>query len=601
MESPLRGASCAVAAAAVAAVSCADIALESDRVPAALEITPRDTMIMAGDPARLTVHVFDRQGGLMPGPPSWAPPKWTVSDQRALRIAADGELDALRGGDLVVSARVAGLDVSTGLRINPRSVRLGAPVIYLNQVIQNPEASVPLIAGRKALLRVFVTGDQVSFYRTHVRATFHLDGREVLTEVMPQGTDLIPDEVQENRLDRSFNAVVPGDLVQPGLELVVELDTEGTVPKSQGSETRIPARGRMPLNVIDLPVLDQTFVPTLLTWNRDESVFEWTRDLNPESPQLQLARTLLPIGDMKVTVRGTFETDADLRTHEGWLQYLREIEVLWNAEGRKGYYYGVVQLPQGSYWGGYGYYDGRHVSVGAPRASLYSHELGHNFTLRHAPCGDAAGPDPNYPYGGGSSGRWGFDFKRGMLADPGFYKDLMGYCSPDWVSDYHFVKAMEHRLATEDPPPEPGVPEKTLMLWGSASRDHLLLEPAFLIDAVADVPGAGGPYRLEGFGPGGGLRFAFSFTPNPVEHGGAQFLFNVPYDPERDGVLERVVLSGPGGVFALEPSSTPPTAIIRDRGTGRIRAIRRGWKGGPAVPGGDVEVMVSDGLPGGVR
>ena len=30
-----------------------------------------------------------------------------------------------------------------------------------------------------------------------------------------------------------------------------------------------------------------------------------------------------------------------------------------------------------------------------------SHELGHNFSRPHAPCGGVANPDPNYPYAGG--------------------------------------------------------------------------------------------------------------------------------------------------------------------------------------------------------
>ena len=277
MGSRFRRVLCAAVAAAGAA--CADLAMESDRVPAALEISPRDTMITAGDPARLTVRVFDQEGDPM-RLPSWTPPIWSVSDSLALEIAPDGELNALRGGDLRVGATVAGVTVGTGLRINPRSVRLTAPVIYLNQVIQNPEAGVPLIAGREALLRVFVTGDQISFYTPHVRATLYLDGEVVLSELVGPGSDLLPDDVQEGRMDRSYDVPVPGELVQPGLELVVELDTEGVVPKSPGSEPRIPAQGRMPLNVIEMPVLDQTFVPTLLTWAPDDRVFDWTRDLS---------------------------------------------------------------------------------------------------------------------------------------------------------------------------------------------------------------------------------------------------------------------------------------------------------------------------------
>lgn len=597
MASSIGKALCAAVTIAVGA--CADLAITPDRVPAALEIAPRDTLVIAGDPARLTLQVFDQEGYPLRGAPSWAPPVWTVSDPHSLGITPNGKLDARRGAAVRVGASLAGLETETDLRINPRSVRLTAPVIYLNQVIQNPEASVPLIAGREALLRVFVAGDQVSFYQPHVQATFYMNGQVVRSEKIGPESEMLMDRVEEGRLDRSYEVLVPGDLVRPGLELVVDLDTEGAVPQANGSETRIPALGRMHLNVVEMPVLDQTFVPTLLTRDPDERVFDWTRDLDPESPQVQMTRTLLPVGDMRITVHDTYETDADLTTPGGWDQYLREIRVLRSMEGGGGYYYGVVQLPENSVWGGLGYI-GYPVSVGRPRADTYAHELGHNTSLRHAPCGGALGTDPTFPYERGSIGRWGYDFERGMLVDPARYRDLMGYCTPDWVSDYHFIKAMQYRLEEESAGPEFGLPEKTLMLWGSASSEELLLEPAFLIEAVADVPSDGGPYRLEGFGPDGEIRFAFGFTPDPVEHGGAHFLFTVPYDPEYDGPLRRVVLSGPGREFTLNPSGTPPMAIIRDGGTGLIRAIRRDWET-LSLPVGDVEVMFSDGLPGGVR
>ena len=510
-------------------------------------------------------------------------------------------MQAHKGGDLRVTAHVAGLSAWTGLRINPSSIVLSAPSIYLNQVIQNPEGSVPLIAGRPAFLRIFATGDEVSFYQLTVRADLYRDGEVVQTAVMPSESDVLLDEIDESRLDRSFNAKIPAELIQPGLELAVELDTENTVPKSPGSMTRYPAEGAMPLDIIEMPVFQQTFVPTLLNWNPDERVFQWLRGIGPDSHHVRVARTLLPIGEMEVIVHDTFHTDSDLRTGDGWNSYLREVEVLWRLEGKMGYYYGVVQLPAGSAWGGLGYINGTHVSVGATSPDTYAHELGHNMTLRHAPCGGAGGPDPNFPSRNGGIGRWGYDFQRSRLVSPGQYKDLMGYCSPDWVSDYHFVRAMEHRLETAETPAETAMPEQTLMLWGSASHEEVRLEPAFLVEAVPDTPAGGGAWRLTGVGPGGERRFDFGFTPNATEYGGANFMFNIPYDPERDGALESVILSGPDGEFTLGRSSTPPMAIIRDRATGQVRAILRNWAGSFARVGGDVEVMVSEGLPGGGR
>ncbi len=594
-----------VAAVVVAVGGCADLALEPARVPHSMVLLPADTLITEGDPLRLRVTVLDVEGNVIPGPPSWAPPAWEVADSGAVQIAPDGTVTGAAGTSTRVVARSAGLEAWTTLRINPLSVALSAPSIYLNQAAQNVDGTVPIIAGRRALLRVFANGDEVSFYEPRVRATFYRDG-DVVHEVSinPPG-ELLPDEVIESRLDRSYNAVIPGEVLQPGVGLVVEIDPDGVVPQSAASRSRIPAEGVMPLDIVDMPPLHQVIVPVLVAWAPDERVFNWTRGLTAESPQLQMARTLLPIGDMTVEVHETYYTSADLTEGAGWNAFLREIRVLWLMDNARGYYYGALQLPPGSAWGGLGYLNQR-VSVGRAREDTYAHELGHNMNLRHAPCGSAGGPDPDYPYDDGSSGIWGYNIERGRLIDPEQYRDLMGYCTPDWVSDFHFIRATNYRMARDAGPASAAVDalaprEKTLLLWGGAGGGELLLEPAFLVDAPVKLPEAGGPYQLEGLGPDGEQRFSLAFTPDPVEHGGAHFFFAVPYDPARDGALERVVLTGPAGEITLRSGSTPPMAIISDRATGRVRAILRDWDGGFNRVDGDTEIMVSDGLPGGAR
>ena len=595
----------ALVALAVATGSCADLALEPDRVPHSMVLLPADTLITQGDPARFRVTVLDADGNVIPGPPSWVPPEWEISDPEAVQIAPDGTITGLQGTATTVIAKVAGLEAWTTLRINPTSVSLSAPVVYLTQAAQNVDGTVPILAGRRALLRVFAAGDEVSFYEPRVRATFYKDGDVVHSATINPGSDLLPEEVEEGRLDRSYNALIPGEVLQPGVGLVVELDTDGVVPKAPGSQDRIPATGVMPLNIIDMPNLHQVIVPVLVTWAPDERVFNWTMGMTAESRHLQLARTLLPIGQMTVEVHETYHTSADLTTQRGWNRFIREIRVLSFMEGERGYYYGALELPSGSAWGGLGYLGYPHVSVGRASEGTYAHELGHNMDLRHAPCGGAGGPDPNYPYDDGSSGIWGYHIERGRLIDPEQYRDLMGYCRPDWVSDFHFIRAANHRMATEAGQAAAdraaGVSEMTLLLWGGAGGGELLLEPAFLIDAPATLPEADGPYRLEGLGPDGEQRFAFTFTPDPVEHGGAHFMFAVPWDPERDGALERVVLTGPEGEFTLRAGSTPPMAIITNRATGQVRAIVRDWNGGFNRVAGDIEIMVGDGLPGGAR
>jgi hypothetical protein len=70
------------------------------------------------------------------------------------------------------------------------------------------------------------------------------------------------------------------------------------------------------------------------------------------------------------------------------------------------------------------------------------HEVGHTYGLAHAPCGGAQGPDPDFPYAGGGIGVMGYDvtleYSQNPLKDQNTFLDLMGYCSPIWVSDYNF-------------------------------------------------------------------------------------------------------------------------------------------------------------------
>lgn len=595
-----------VLAAALLWSGCADLALEPDQVPHFLEITPADTLITEGDQVRLNLVVRDKDLNTMRGPPSWAPATWEVTpDPHVIDIAPGGDAMALGGGDLRIIARAAGLEAWTTLRINPANIRLHASSIYLNQVIPAVDG-VPVIAGRDALLRIFATGDETSFYQPNVRATLYQDGAIVHTALMTPGSDVLPSTVEEGRLDLSFNTPIPGEIIQPGLGLVVELDTDGIVPLDTGSETRIPAEGVMDLGVVELPTHIQTIVPTLIESAPNERIFLWTDGLDADHRNMRFLRTVMPIGDLEVRVHEPYYTRADLTTGSGWSRFLREIRVLWRAEGEVGYYYGAVMLPPGSRWGGLGYI-AQPASVGRDSDRTFTHEVGHNMNLSHALCGSPtpANPDPNFPHEAGSIGVWGYDVHRTRLVSPMQYKDIMGYCNPDWISDYQFKRALAHRRATEDfggaAPAASAPPEKTLLLWGGVGDDEFLLEPAFLMEGTPRFPDSGGPYRLEGFTEDGSTRFSFAFTPDPVEFGGGHFLFAVPYDPDRDGVLERVVLSGPEGEYVLGPSSESPMAIITNRASGQVRAILRDWNGGFNLVDGDTEIMVSDGLPGGGR
>ena len=273
--------------------------------------------------------------------------------------------------------------------------------------------------------------------------------------------------------------------------------------------------------------------------------------------------------------------------------------------------------------GGRGFIGGR-TSISSLDSSTVAHELGHNMSLRHAPCGGAGGPDPAYPNSGGTIGAWGFNSTDSLLVGPHF-PDLMSYCRPRWISDYSFTKAFDHRLREEgEAAAAQANVARTILLWGGADADGVpSLEPAFVVDAPPTLPRSGGPYTLTGLSVTGEALFSLNFDMREIADGDSDgesgFAFALPVSLAWADRLATVVLSAPGGTATLAGADGPPAAIIRDPRTGRVRGIvrditnlgsghgRRSTLGGAAADpaaiasilpdAADLDVLVSRGLP----
>ena len=521
---------------------------------------------------------------------------------------------------------------------NPGTVTLTAPASYLNQGVQNLNAGVPLIAGRQALLRVFATADQPNSFRPGARATFFLEDEEIYVADMesPAG---IPLEVDESRLDRSFTATVPGPVLRPGVEMVVEIDPDGVVPLKPGSETRIPAAGRFHLDVREVPPLNLTVVPvhylseTNKVTNSTVAAFtaafieDWAT--NGSDGWLRETREILPIDDLNVQFREPYFTQAD--TALGGYSYaytlLDEIRMLRHleADDTDEYYHGFFAVKflteaeeMEGYVAGVAYAPGqvgissvtehRQSKVGRFSLGVFIHELAHNLSLIHYE------DDPDFPYRNGCIGVWGYKFGDdpglGRLLDPWEHSDIMGNCDnrrsgsfATWISDYSFTKALDHRLSIASAPAlvaQRGVQE-TLLLWGGVQEGELRLGPAFAHDARLKLPEASGPYQLEGLDTEGRRLFSLSFTPDELDHGGGSFLFAIPFEPEWTEDLDRVTLTGPEGSTTLDRDTGGRAALIIDRASGRVRTIARDWSVGdgpfPAAMAANAQVEVIRGLP----
>ena len=514
-------------------------------------------------------------------------------------LVALGALESLRAGDtgLCVPADEDFLAWLNGIEFH-RVARceLGATV-YLTQPVQSLKFPVPLVAERPALLRVFVFSPDADGERMpEVRATFYRNGTQVHMVEIEGGTAAIPTELDESSLAHSANADIPGDILKPGLEMVIEVDPDGTLDPGLGIATRMPATGRLAVDVREMPDFRLTLVPFLYELEPDSSILEITAGMasDPEGhPMFRDTRALLPIADFDVTLHDPVATS----TNNGF-QLMYETEAMRVMEGRPGYWLAMLApLPQGGLLGVA--FVGRWTSYSIPLSRTIAHEFGHNLNLWHAPCGGPASGslDPLFPDRNGRIGSWGYDRVGGRLLSP-YATDLMSYCRGGWISDYHVSNSLRHRLDAETATSA----EKTwsVLVWGGTDADGKpFLEPAFMVDAIPTLPPPGDEFRLRGRTAGGD---AFSFTFDmpyipDVEDERSSFVFAVPVtwtDP-----LTSISLAGGDESVALDRTTNSPMTILRDPVTGQVRAMLRqpetAAMGAVGEPG--LEVLFSRGIP----
>ena len=479
----------------------------------------------------------------------------------------------------------------------------GGARAYLTQAIQTVTQTVRLVAGEAALLRVFVTADKgIDATMPPVRATFYRNDALVHTADISSSGTKVPEEVQAGVLSSSANAEIPGAVVMPGLEMVVEIDPDGILDPALGIGGRIPKTGRKVLPVKEVPPFNLKLVPLLWRENPDHALVSKAQSLSADDDLFWQTRNLLPVRDFHLTVREPVWTSV-APVLDNLEKVAREVKAIRTMDGASEYYMGII-ASEHSYMG-IANTPGT-VSVASLEGSTIAHELGHNMHLGHAPCEVSSGLDPIYPYANGSIGMWGYDFRTGKLVTPET-PDLMSYCDPNWISDYSFSNALEYRLyevarnATGKP-----VSTRTILLWGGVDAGrNLLLEPAFAVHTSPSLPDENGPYRLTGEGADGSVLFSLNFgMPETADgDGGSFFAFALPVQPEWTDGLARIALSGPEGAVTMDREGNRSVALLFDRASGRVRGILRDWPDSalgatrPAMPEPNLEVVVSRGIP----
>ena len=482
----------------------------------------------------------------------------------------------------------------------------GEAMAYLVQAVQSRTHPVPLVAGEGALLRVFVTARRpTNEALPPVRARFYLDGTERHVVDIPAATSRIPTDVDEGELSESANAEIPGHIVRPGLEMVVEIDPGGSLDPALGVARRIPETGRMSVEVREMPTLDITAIPFLWNTDPDSVIVDVAEGMAADPEQHSLldeTRILLPVRNIEVTVH-----EPVLSPSNDAFDLLTQTEALRVLEGGGGHYLGLMSGSVARA-AGVAYAPGR-SSFSRPFSDVVAHELGHNMGLLHAPCGGAGGPDPWFPDPYGRIDAWGHDSRSGRLVSPA-RTDLMSYCTSKWISGYHFTNALEHRLKDEAASARAATaaPTTSLLLWGGVdSGGNPFLNPAFVAEAPAALPDSAGDHTLTGRDTTGDELFSLNFAMPRIADADGQysFAFMLPVRPGWADALATITLSGPGGSFTLDGATDAPMAILRNPVTGQIRGFLRDLPqetqaamdaAGRAVEPG-LEVLFSRGIP----
>ena len=534
-----------------------------------------------------------------------------LSDEIPVSWTGLSELETLAAHDtdLCAPADPSVLDWLGGV-LTHRLPSCGVWDAYLVQAMQSREFPVPLVAGRDALLRVFPTAlRSTEAGIPPVRATFYLDGAETHQVEIPAKSAPIPTTIDEGSLEKSANADIPGPVVQPGLEIVIEIDPEGTLDPELGVVGRIPAEGRLPVRVVDVPDLDFTLIPFLWSEDPDSAILGLVEEMaeRPETHEMfSQMRAMLPVTDVTATVHEPVWTSTnvvfELFSETAAIRILEQGSHLAGVSR----YTGMMSVPvEGGSETGYA--AGR-VAFVTPEATAFAQVVGGLSGLDFAPCGETHW-DPYYPHEDGSIGAWGYDARAGQLISPTTL-DLMSHCAaPRWISDYHFAKAARfRRIDAGVADVAPGTSTRSLLLWGGVGGDGVpYLEPAFVVDAPPASPPPGSDHEIAGRTARGDELFSLRFgMPEVVGGGGASFVFAIPVEPVWAQELAVITLSGPGGSATLDLDTDQPMTIVRNPETGQVRGILRGSAalgpaaadgGGDSLPLHGLEAMTSRGIP----
>lgn len=379
-------------------------------------------------------------------------PEGGSSAGASIPAGAAGEPSGGQGGAPVVAAP------TVLLRSISISQTLELPLMKGGVAVESDERPAPLVAGKRALVRVFVDFEAGFGARPLVGVLDVKNGKSTRT-ILSQRT-LTAGSTQDD-LASTFSFNVDGADLAPSSSYRVRVLEEDTTPLA-----RFPSVDYQPLSASALPAFELVVVPFI-----SNGLAPKTTDAEMSGLRSRLL-ALYPSSDVVVTLADAVTLPYVVNGDgDGWDAALDHIlAVRAAAKPADNVFYFGAMAPDATYSKycagscilGYSYVVDDEADVES-RGSIgitvfqdgsgvkdawdtVAHELGHAMGREHAPCGidDPKDTDPDYPYDNGGMGTtYGYDFDLVRLIKPKPARDVMSYCTPVWISDYTYSALFE--------------------------------------------------------------------------------------------------------------------------------------------------------------